>query len=155
MPSEEKLLRYQSGRISAELSGSLNGVEFSADLSIDEMAGDSIRGFRLEMSAPESLCGVTFERSRDGSLAFSVGEVRCELDRSSADAVEYLIDAFSIEGDALGISAISGEEAGIFDCERITRLDFSDYTLYIDASTSLPVKIEGARYSLSVRVEIK
>ena len=154
-PREEELLRYQTGALRAEISGGLNGIEFSATLSLDEMAEGSPRAFCLTLASPESLRGVSFCRAADGTISASVGGVTCDLDDSSVDALIYLVGAFSVEGDALDVSAINGADAQVPDCDRLTRLVFEDYTIYLDSATSMPVKIEGGKYSLSVRVKMK
>ena len=154
-PSEDGLLGYQSEALSLRLCGTLNGVDFSAEIALPAIEEGAARSFRLKMTAPETLNGVIFERGADGRLIASVGGVECELDALGLGAaVIYLVDAFSIEGDARSITVISGGEVGLCDVDRLTRLDFDDYTIYIDASTDLPLRIDGNEWGLSVLVEV-
>ena len=155
-PREEGLLGYQSEALSLRLRGTLNGVEFSALITLDGLTEGAPRGFRLELSSPETLDGVVVSRSADGKLSASVGGVDCELDELYVGAAAvYLADAFSISGEARSITVIPGADAGLPDLDRLTRLDFEDYTVYIDASTDLPVRIDGSEWGLSVWVEVE
>jgi hypothetical protein len=154
-PSDSDLLEYQSRELSVRLRGSMNGVEFCATLSLGEPTDGEIRSFRLEMTAPETLKGVVYKRGADNRLVASVGTVECELDALGVgESVVYLANAFSIEGAPESINSIDGKSMGLSDLDRLTRLDFDAYTVYLDAKSDLPVRIDGKEWELSVSVEV-
>lgn len=143
-PPSASLLDYQEGERRVRLVGEMNGVAFSATLTLDKMPeGDAPRSFELLMESPESLGGITFRRGGEGDgIVAELDGIEVEL--SEGVSVAAIADAFSVSEEPRAISSVRGADVGAVQSERLTKLEFERLTVYVDAKSGLPVKMESS-----------
>ena len=88
-----------AGCYETELCGSVNGVDFSAGLSMQSPSPDGTRAATLTFYAPKELAGVTLSRDAAGTIALSSGT--WTLDNAPIGALAALLDVFPRDGGAV------------------------------------------------------
>lgn len=141
-PSADRLLDYQNGEITALLEGRIGELDFGGTLVLSAPVDDGEnRAAALRLDSPQSLAGMVWSRSTDGRMTATLGELEIELLENDQMVLTRLIDAFSLSGEPDRISVASGSDEGVRGCEKLTRLDFSDVTVFLNSESGLPVKI--------------
>ena len=136
-------LDYQSLPFEAIITGSLNSIEFCA--TIKKTFDDVYDVFELTLHSPETLKGMVVRTNKDGGVTVTYDSTVLEFESlDSLPAINQLLGAFSISEGPLRIDVVDGKAAGLPSYERVTRLEFSELTVYTDSKSGVPIKIEAS-----------
>ncbi len=143
-PAGADFLAYQTKSSRAELSGELNGVEFSALVELSPLPEDgSAREFRLEYTAPDELRGIVL-MSREGVTTLSFEGL--ELPGGVFSDLCKPADAFALSADVISAEAKKSE-----DGTALTQLVLSDgSSVTVDSESGYPVGITTSGLTLRV-----
>lgn len=138
--SRRGLLDYQSGELELSLKAKTDELEFSAILCLGEMTDLGTRDLALTVTAPDTLKGIVFTKSSDGSLAVEYNGLTLDVSGDST-VVHKISELFCINEKPLAVSAVLGADEGLSKYDFLTRLEFSDAVVFLDNTTDTPVKL--------------
>ena len=141
-------LDYQESTIKAELTARMEELEFTATLNIDRVSDGGQRRFSLELHSPRGLSGMFIEgelsADPDAPVSIRLGELELgEKKLGSLSGASTVLRAFSISEPPRSVRTITGAEAGISGYERLRRIDFDSFSVWLDPEHLIPVKIEA------------
>ena len=141
-------LDYQDRAIKAELTAKMDELEFTATLQIECESGEGQRGFNLELHSPRGLSGMVIEGelSDDSEQPVSISLGELELGEKALGTLSgalTVLRAFSISEPPKNVSYVGGAEAGMAEYERLRRIEFDSFSVYLDPDRKIPVKIEA------------
>lgn len=141
-------LAYRFMPLRAEICGNIHpsvgvSLEFSATLELFEYSAEGTRAFSLSFHAPHSLSGLSVCRDNEGYITVSMQGLALSLEKG--DAVSGFIkiaEMLAPDGETVGISSIPGNSVCLGSYPRLTLIEMPSGRIYLDPSTSLPVRAE-------------
>lgn len=146
-------LAYQDGGGRLALSGQIDALSFSAELTLDPIPeGGAVddRGFTLAYTAPDSLCGITIAR-RSGVTTLARGGICIPAADSRFAGMTLPAELFCIDCE-LGSAAVV-EQNGTTLNRVAAADDEGSYTLWLD-ETGFPRRIEASLGGRTVSADI-
>ncbi len=134
---------YSKGSFTALISGRAREMSFSATLSASPVSEDGSRGFSLELTAPETLCGMRVEGDLQSVTLYfeDIAVYSGALD--SLPTVAALMETFTPKEAPISVSAVTGTEAGLPKYDTVTILRFSFGRVCLDPKSGDPIMIKA------------
>lgn len=142
-------LSYKKNEFSTKVSVKGAGIDFDAVFHIFPSGS-----FSAELISPESLAGLTLRRDENGFKIY-LGDkefLSSDSDLLSELSIGRISGMLAPSEPVRSISSVEGKECGMPGFEALTAVSAGNTVIYIDPSSSLPVKSECASSGISVTV---
>ena len=143
LPAKGDPLSYKASGFVAEITFSGGDKDIKAVFYVSAPDENGSRSYKAELTAPDSLKGLTISQSGDELKLFLDGNEYASVSPSLFND-SFLHNAAKLllpEGAIRSIMSLRGAECGLPHIETLTAVTAGDTVVYIDPATDLPVKM--------------